>query len=324
MSGSDTELLDGTANLRVAVEADTRGRRRIVFRRAVEIEVIERPERGEAVGIDKGANTAITATSSDTEHAVLLAPEAGDALSRRSERSFRGQRSRLASHADNLAGRQAPGGRFHGNPNPSRAEREKARRIRKNNLGARRRDREQQRAEAEMKNLVGRAAREMVEAFPDASVFYEEKLDFRGSDARKPRHVNRKLNRWTKRELSAAIERHVSASGARREFVNAAYTSQACPRCSWTDRGNRKDIAFRCSHCGYRGHADAVASSNVLRRGRDGTVPIWMSQRGVKKSLAEQHAEWRVSAGTDARCASRGCGEGLPAVGPAGSGREAA
>ena len=228
MAGTDSEHLDGTSNLQVAVETDSRGVRRIVFRRAVEIEVIERTGTG-AVGLDKGANIAIAATASDPEHAVFLGSDAGTILGRRSERSFRKGRSRLASRADNLAGRHAPSGRFHGNPTPTAAQKRTARHIRRCNLGTTRRDAEQRRCEAELRNVTGRASRALVEAFPDAVVFYEEKLDFRGADTRRPRRTNRKINRWMKKELSESIERHVSASGARREFVAAAYTSQACP-----------------------------------------------------------------------------------------------
>ena len=317
MAGTDLEYLDGTANLRVSVEADTHGAKRVVFRRAAKIEVEERTGDG-AVGMDKGVDIAIAATDSDPEHALLFGEEAGKVLIKRSERSFRRGRSRLASHADNLAGRHTPSGRFHGNPNSTAAQRAKASRIRRRNLGTARRDAEQRRAQAEVKNVAGRAAHEMVEAFPQAAVFYEEKLDFKGAKERRSRGVNRQLNLWAKKELSDAIDRHVSAGGARREFASAAYTSQACPRCSWTDRGNRKGHAFLCSHCGYSGHADAVASSNVLRRGSDRTVAPFTPYKVVKETLLERHAVWRESAGADARCASRGCGPGLPAVDPAG------
>jgi putative transposase len=318
MSGDDLEFLEGTANLRVSVEPDSHGVRRIVFRRAVEIEAEERTGDG-AVGIDKGANIAIAATDSDPEHAKFFGEDAGEVLGRRSERSFRRGRSQIASYADNLNGRHTPGGRFHGNPNPTAAQRRTAKHIRRNNLGFKRQDNEQRRCEAELKNVYGRAAREMMEAFPNAVEFREEQLNFKGADQKRPRKTKRKINRWAKKELSDTIGRHVSAGGARREFVNAAYTSQSCPRCSWTNRGNRKDQEFRCTHCVYRGHADAVASSNVLERGSDRTITLYTPARAVKKTLLERHTEWRESAGADARCASRGCGSDLPAVGSAGS-----
>jgi len=319
MSGDDLEFLDSTANLRISVEVDIHGVKRIVFRRALKIEVEDRIGH-DVVGLDKGANIATVATDSDPEHALFFGREAGDVLGRRSEKSYRRQRSRLASYADNLAGRHTPSGHFHGNPNPTRSEKCKAKHIRRNNLGSSRRDAEQRRCEAELRNIYGRVARELTEAYPNAIEFDEEKLDFKGSDQKRSRKTNRKIGRWAKKELSKAINSHVSASGACRKFVNAAYTSQACPRCSWPNRSNRKDQAFRCTHCGYRGHADAVASSNVLKRGSDRTITLFTSYKTVKNILLERHTEWRESVGADARCASRGCGSDLPVVSPIGSG----
>ncbi len=300
MAGSDIEFLDSTANLRVAIETDTHSSKRIVFRKAVKIEVAERTG-SEIVGIDKGITAAITATSSDAEHALEFGTDYGPALTRHSTNSFRRGRSRYRSLAKDTADRQ------------------KAERIQKHNLGGKRRERAGRRARAHLRNITGRAARETVEAFPDASTFVEEDLSFIVKNQPRPAGVNRRLNGWTKRRLSADIELHVSASGARRELVSAAYTSQACPRCLWTNRGNRKGQVFRCEHCSYRGRADAVASSNVRSRFGDKTIARFTPFRVVKQSLLRQHV-----AITDGRCPSRGCGSGSPTVGSAGSAEQSA
>jgi putative transposase len=142
-------------------------------------------------------------------------------------------------------------------------------------------------------------------------------LNFVGDRQSRGKDVNRKLNRWTKGELTESIEFHVSAGRASRQLVKAAYTSQVCPVCSWTDEGNRSGDHFECQHCRYSGHADAVASSNVLKRGRDQTISLFTPYKEVKEILLEQHAKWRLTpAGTDARCASRGCGLEEPEVSP--------
>ena len=192
--------------------------------------------------------------------------------------------------------------------------------LERNNLGIARRDAETRRAQAEITNLNGRAARQLVEAFPDAVVFYEEKLNFRAKGKVFAASVNRKLGRWAKRDLSRRIELHVSASGARREFVNAAFTSQECPRCHWTDRGNRSGISFACEHCSYAGKSDAVASSNVRSRGSDQTVTLFTPVNLVRDTLASRHSRWRAEhADTDARCASRGLIQNDQQAVPAGS-----
>ncbi len=253
MAGSDIEFLDGTANLRVSVVADTRGRTRVVFRKAAKIEVAGRTG-SEVVGIDKGITAAITATSSDAEHALEFGLDYAAALTKHSANGFRPGRSRYWSAAKVAA-------------------RDKAARIQRNNLGSKRRERAVRRAEAHLRNITGRAAREMLEAFPDASTFIEEDLSFTVKNSPRPAGVNRRLNAWTKRRLSADIDLHVSASGARREFVSAAYTSQACPRCLWTNRGNRKG---RCSDASIariagvptRWRAATSATGSVIGRSR--------------------------------------------------------
>jgi putative transposase len=55
--------------------------------------------------------------------------------------------------------------------------------------------------------------------------------------------------------------------------VDAAYTSQRCPRCGHTERANRPDRdTFRCRRCGLAGPADVVAGVNVCRRARS----VWV------------------------------------------------
>jgi transposase len=145
----------------------------------------------------------------------------------------------------------------------------------------------------------------MVEAYPTTRTFHEEKLNFTSANKQhKKKDVSRFLNGWAKRDLTKKLELHISASGARREFVNAAYTSQKCPCCHWTHGGNRSGISFVCSHipCGYTGHADSVASSNVRSRGSDGDITTFTPVKKVKEILDQRHAT------TDAGCASSGPG----------------
>ena len=300
MAGRDLSVLDQPGNVRISVEKDTQGQERIVFRKAVKIEVVARTG-NESVGIDKGASIAITATNSDAEHAQHFGTEAGPILLKRTGRQYRRRRSQFSSQADKLNGHWTKRGRFHGNPHPIAVQKRTAKHIRRNNLGSKRKDTELRRARAEMSNINGRAARELVEAYPNANIFDEEKLNFKSANKQhKPKDVNRFLNGWAKRDLSKKLELHISASGAGRQFVNAAYTSQECPCCHWTYSGNRSGSSFVCSLCGYTGHADRVASSNVRGRGSDREITLFTPVKKVKEILAQRHAN------SDARCASRG------------------
>jgi len=311
MSGHDLSVLDGPGNVRIDIEKDAHGRERIVFRKAIKTEVVARTGT-KTVGIDKGAGIAIAATDHDAEHAKHFGTESGAVLLKRTNKQYRRRRSQFATQADKLNGRWTARGRFHGNPHPTAAQKRTARHIRRNNLGSDRKDSELRRARAEVSNTNGRAVREMVEFYPDTKTFYEEKLNFTSANKQhKTREVNRMLNGWAKRDLSRKLELHISASGARREFVNAAFTSQECPCCHWTHGGNRQGASFVCLHppCGYTGHADSVASSNVRSRGSDGDITTFTPVKKVKEILLARHAD------SDARCASRGPGhQPRPAV----------
>jgi hypothetical protein len=255
--------------------------------------------------LDKGAGIAIAATNSDAEHAAHFGTEAGAVLLKRTNKQYRRRRIQFSTQADSLNGHWTSSGRFHGNPQPTAAQRRTARHIRANNLGPERKGTELRRARAEISNTNGRAVREMIEAYPQARTFCEEKLNFASANKQhKTREVNRMPNGWAKRDLSKKLELHISASGARREFVNAAFTSQECPCCHWTHGGNRSGSSFACTHpeCGYAGHADSVASSNVRSRGSDGDITTFTPVKRVKEILLARHAE------SDARCASRGPG----------------
>jgi putative transposase len=50
--------------------------------------------------------------------------------------------------------------------------------------------------------------------------------------------------------------------------IDAHYTSQACPRCGHTARGNRpnKGLLFVCQQCQYTLHADLIGARNMTMR----------------------------------------------------------
>jgi len=56
--------------------------------------------------------------------------------------------------------------------------------------------------------------------------------------------------------------------GGRVVYVDPKYTSQTCPECGHQAKENRlSQAAFRCKECFFEGHADRVASQNILNRG---------------------------------------------------------
>ena len=55
--------------------------------------------------------------------------------------------------------------------------------------------------------------------------------------------------------------------GIRLHLTHPGFTSQSCPSCGHTEKGNRKTQSFfKCLACGFAGDADTVAAINIERR----------------------------------------------------------
>jgi hypothetical protein len=89
---------------------------------------------------------------------------------------------------------------------------------------------------------------------------------------------------WPYAQLKSAVAWACQKSGLELREVPAAFISQRCPACQWTDAGNVKTVAtktgttvmFECTAegCGFRRHVDAVAGFNMLAAGGCGEGPL--------------------------------------------------
>jgi IS605 OrfB family transposase len=78
---------------------------------------------------------------------------------------------------------------------------------------------------------------------------------------------------WPFHQLDRYITYKAERAGVPVIRVDAAYTSQMCPRCGHTARNNRPDRdTFCCRRCGLAGPADFVAGVNVRNRARSAWV----------------------------------------------------
>lgn len=83
------------------------------------------------------------------------------------------------------------------------------------------------------------------------------------------------LSSWPFHQLDAYIAYKAERAGVPVIWVDAAYTSQMCPRCGHTARHNRPDRdTFCCRRCGLAGPADVVAGVNVRNRARSAWVLV--------------------------------------------------
>ena len=74
------------------------------------------------------------------------------------------------------------------------------------------------------------------------------------------------LSNWNYRELLNIIQMRCEENRVFFRSVNPCKTSQTCPSCSHTERGNRVGENFQCLKCGYSEQADIVGSLNILTR----------------------------------------------------------
>ena len=159
-----------------------------------------------------------------------------------------------------------------------------ARRIQRNKLRRKKLSRANHRSRRTLQGPIGAAVNAVFRDGADIRRMNVERLHWAG--ARSPwRSVNRMLGRWMKGYLHRRLVEAAELNGVELNVVNAAYTSQTCPRCWFTSRENRHDERFECAQCGYTGSADAVAATNVLTRGSDPAVTRYMSHVDVKRIL---------------------------------------
>ena len=86
--------------------------------------------------------------------------------------------------------------------------------------------------------------------------------------SKKQRKSNRHASKWAFAELHSLLIYKAHLAGSLCIKVDADYTSQACPRCGHTSKGNRskKGLFFVCEVCHYTLHADLVGARNISLR----------------------------------------------------------
>ncbi|GAA0216673.1 RNA-guided endonuclease InsQ/TnpB family protein [Halobaculum roseum] len=90
--------------------------------------------------------------------------------------------------------------------------------------------------------------------------------------------MNRRLHHLPFRALQYYTSYKAAFEGVPTAWIDPEYTSQRCPICGHTERGNRNKKRFKCQDCEHQDHSDRGASVNV-------------AVKGIKK-----HQEWDVPA----------------------------
>ncbi|WP_405602466.1 zinc ribbon domain-containing protein [Streptomyces sp. NBC_01410] len=106
-----------------------------------------------------------------------------------------------------------------------------------------------------------------------------EELDGIRERVRLRRDQRSTLSSWAFHQLGQHLAYKARRAGVPFLEVDAAYTSQRCPRCGHTEKANRPTRDhFSCRRCGLAGPADVVAGVNVRDRARSAwafvTMPV--------------------------------------------------
>ena len=81
------------------------------------------------------------------------------------------------------------------------------------------------------------------------------------------RQQRAQLSSWSFGQLRSFIEYKAKRAGVSVLCVDPRNTSRECPECGHISKSNRPSQAvFKCVGCGYAGHADSIAATNIAGR----------------------------------------------------------
>ncbi|MFE9691928.1 RNA-guided endonuclease TnpB family protein [Micromonospora sp. NPDC005806] len=226
----------------------------------------QRPCGDRMIGVDKGYTEALT-DSDGRPHGARL----GELLTAESDRLK--ERNRRRAKLRSIA-----------NTATLRGDHAKARRIKVNNLGSVKRDRQAARHRARVRTEIFTAVHEVVDK---ASTVIAEDLTKRFTSRKKlPKNTNRRLAAWTKGVTAEALANVSERRGSALVPVNAAYTSQTCHRCGRL--GRRNGDRLHCTSCGVVWQADVNAAINILQRAGDPDIALHTPHHKVKQILQDR------------------------------------
>jgi len=136
-----------------------------------------------------------------------------------------------------------------------------------------------------LKQRIDEVAKEVVKTNPDLIVVEAlKKMGHNGKLKRRlSKNIRRSIGSWNWKYWLGRLEQQAEQNRVSFRTVSPFYTSQICPACSHTDRGNRDGEVFRCQKCGYTDNADINASRNILSRFLTG--PYGASYKSKNKAV---------------------------------------
>ncbi len=149
-----------------------------------------------------------------------------------------------------------------------------------------------QRVARSVRQDINRAVNQMFADHPDTQISYE-KLSVASM-----RFHARAMNAYLRASNLAHIPKQIAWGATKRGIqaigVKAAYSSQECSVCHYTDRSNRPNQqTFCCQVCHHSTHADVNAATNLARRVGDTELQACQTKADIKALLLRRHATYR-------------------------------
>lgn len=146
-----------------------------------------------------------------------------------------------------------------------------------------------------LKTTIQRELNALLELRRPKKVVIEDLL-FAGQPGTLSRRMNRLLRRFGQRHFSQTLTERQAEFGFELETVDPAYTSQACHRCEFVHRDNRRSNSFKCQACGHLAHADVNAAKNLVRRSNEasGAKAYTSAPGGLRSRWAQSLQGWMV------------------------------
>ena len=168
---------------------------------------------------------------------------------------------------------------------------EKAERIRQNNFGKIKYNRQKHRADEQLKSYINHGILKMIHEEKPSELVVEE-LTFTSWNKKLKKGTKRKLNRWVKGYIQQRLEYNCQLYGIELININPAYTSQVCHKCGAF--GARNGKVFKCQTCGTF-DADHNAAVNIKGRLSDQDIHLYTPYKEVKRILQERIKETKTN-----------------------------
>ena len=249
-------------NFKIILKEDNRCELRVNFKYQTKVQT-EKPY--EAIGVDKGYTEVFTDSTGERH-----GNDFGKLLTKKSDFLKEKYKNRNKLYAIMKKANE-------------KGDKKKANNIKKNNLGNKKLNRQKEKANIELKEIIYKAAKTLAQK---AKIIAIEDLTFK-TKSTKFKNVNRRLSSWIKSTIDEAISKYCFIYGTKLVYVNAAYTSQGDSRYNCALVGKRIGNSF----IGFDEvvlDADINAALNILARLYDQEISLYTPPEKVKEILIKR------------------------------------